>query len=110
MEITQQIPPLQKDAEGVVRVGGTRVPLETLVVAFEQGATVEEIAQQYPSVELPDIYAIISYYLRNRSAVEAYRRGREAQRQRVQDANETRFDLRGIRERLLARQSAASRG
>lgn len=33
------------DADGVVRVGGTRVTLDTIVFAFEEGATAEEITQ-----------------------------------------------------------------
>jgi uncharacterized protein (DUF433 family) len=38
--------PLETDADGVVRVSRTRVTLDTLVQAFTEGATAEEIAQQ----------------------------------------------------------------
>ena len=48
--------PIHTDAHGVVRVAGTRVTLETIVDAFETGATAEEIAQQYPTVPLVDVY------------------------------------------------------
>jgi Protein of unknown function (DUF433) len=41
--------PVATDVDGVVRVGGTRVTLDTIVAAFHDGATPEEIAQQYPS-------------------------------------------------------------
>jgi hypothetical protein len=51
--------PLAGDADGIIRVARTRVTLETLVGAFQDGATAEEIAQQYPSVSLADIYQII---------------------------------------------------
>jgi uncharacterized protein (DUF433 family) len=37
------------DTDGVMRVGGTRVTLDTLVTIFEQGATAEEIVQRFPS-------------------------------------------------------------
>jgi hypothetical protein len=40
--------PLHVDANGVIRVSGTHVPLDTLVSAFSEGATAEEITQQYP--------------------------------------------------------------
>jgi hypothetical protein len=33
--------PLEVDADGVVRVGGTRVTLDTIVDAFREGATAE---------------------------------------------------------------------
>jgi uncharacterized protein (DUF433 family) len=32
------------------------------VNAFQDGATAEEMAQQYPSVPLADIYSVIGYY------------------------------------------------
>ena len=38
--------PIHTDADGVVRVAGTRVTLDTIVAAFDAGATAEEIAQQ----------------------------------------------------------------
>ena len=47
--------PFQIDADGVARVGGTRVALDTVIAAFSDGATAEEIAQQYPSLNLADI-------------------------------------------------------
>ena len=52
--------PLQTDADGVIRVGGTRVTLETVVEAFQQGATAEEIVQQYPSLALAEVYAVLA--------------------------------------------------
>ena len=57
--------PIHTDADGVVRVAGTRVTLDTIVAAFDAGATAEEIAQQYPSVGLADVYSVITYYLRH---------------------------------------------
>jgi len=95
--------PLTPDADGTVRVGGTRVTLDTLVEAFHEGLTAEEMAQQYPSVALADIYAIIGYYLRRRNEVEAYLEERRLQAREVRELNEARTDPRGIRERLLAR-------
>jgi len=48
--------PIHTDADGVVRVAGTRVTLDTIVAAFDAGATAEEIAQQYSSISLADVY------------------------------------------------------
>jgi uncharacterized protein (DUF433 family) len=70
--------PLDTNQHGVVHVRGSRVTLETIVVAFEQGATAEEIVQQYPTLRLADVYAIISDYLRHRAEVTTYPREREA--------------------------------
>lgn len=94
---------IETDADGVIRVGGTRVTLDTLVEAFNEGATAEEIVQQYPSLELGDVYAVIGYYLHNRADVEQYLERRREEASRVRRENEARFDPKGIRERLLAR-------
>ena len=95
--------PLLVDDDGVVRVGGTRVTLDTVVTAFNEGANAEEIVQQYPSLSLADVYAVIGYYLRRRSEVEAYMRHRVIQAEEVRQINESRYTQLGIRERLLAR-------
>ena len=99
---TQQIP-LVTDADGVVRVGGTRVTLDTIVAAFDEGATAEEIVHQYSSLDLADVYGVISYYLRQHSEVEAYLQQRRRQADEVRRQNESRFDPHGVRDRLLAR-------
>jgi uncharacterized protein (DUF433 family) len=95
--------PLASDKHGIVKVGGTRVTLDTIVKAFLRGATAEEIAQQYPSVSLSDVYATISYYLQNQKEVDKYLAKRKKQAQAVKAENEKRLDPHGIRERLLAR-------
>jgi uncharacterized protein (DUF433 family) len=103
LSVTTEAIPLQMDVDGVVRVGNTRVTLDTIVMAFMEGATAEEIAQQYPSVFLADVYYTIGYYLRRQAEVEAYLNRRRRQAERVRWQNESRFDPAGIRERLLAR-------
>ncbi len=95
--------PLTTDADGVVRVSGTRVTLDTIVAAFHDGATPEEIAQQYSSLHLADIYTVIAYYLRQRATVDAYLRRRQQQATEMRRQNEARCDPQGVRERLLAR-------
>jgi uncharacterized protein (DUF433 family) len=95
--------PLATDADGIVRVGATRVTLDTVVEAFDEGATPEEIVQQYPSLDLADVYAAISYYLRHRSEVEEYLRGRQAQHDEARRVNESRSPRADIRARLVSR-------
>ena len=104
--VTTETIPLQIDDDGVVRVGNTRLTLDTIVMAFTEGATAEEIAQQYPSVSLADVYYTIGYYLRRQSEVESYLNQRRGQAKRVRQQNESRFDSAGIRERLLARRAS----
>ena len=102
--------PLRADADGVVRVGGTRVTLDTVVEAFHEGATAEEIARQYDSLDLADVYAVIGYYLKCRTQVEAYLDERRRQGEEVRRQNESRCDPGGVRARLLARRAPAEKG
>jgi hypothetical protein len=81
------------------------VTLDTVVAAFSQGATAEEIVHRYPSLELADVYQVIGYYLRRPSEVDAYLKERRAQADAVRKQNEARFDPRGVRDRLLARRA-----
>src|SRR5579871_2151063 len=64
--------PLSKDGLGVYRVGGSRVTLDLVVRAFNRGATPEEIAQDFTSLQLPDIYQVIGYYLKHGSELAVY--------------------------------------
>lgn len=100
--------PLETDQDGVIRVSKTRVTLDILVGAFKDGATAEEIAQQYPSVPLADVYSVIGYYLREATKVEAYLMQRQKVATQIRRENEARFNPIGVRQRLMARQVALS--
>ena len=106
MTTLTEIVPIEMDADGVIRVGKTRVTLDTVIAAFKEGATAEEIAQQYPSVPLADVYSVIGYYLRRRAEVETYLSRRTQQAEQVRKESESRFNPVGIRERLLARRAS----
>jgi uncharacterized protein (DUF433 family) len=103
LPLTAEPPPLATGADGVVRVGGTRVTLDTVVEAFREGLTPEEIQQQYPSLDLAHVYSAITYYLHHRTEVEEYLETRSRRREEVRREVEARFDPTGIRDRLLAR-------
>jgi uncharacterized protein (DUF433 family) len=98
-----QPPPIQADNDGILRVGGTRVRLETVINAFKSGCAAEEILLKYPSLNLTDIYAVITYYLWSREEVEAYMEERRRLEEAVRQENEARFPSAGVCDRLLAR-------
>lgn len=95
--------PLAVDADGVYRIAGTRVPLDTVVAAYQEGATPEEMADQYPSIKLDHVYAVIGYYLRHRDEVDAYLRGRATLAAEVRSLTEKAWPPHGVRDRLMAR-------
>lgn len=95
--------PLSTDADGVIRIAGTRVTLDTVIDTFMTGASPEEIAQDFPVLRLDDIYAVITYYLRHRAEVETYLRERRGRADAIRREIETRSPQTGLRDRLLAR-------
>jgi uncharacterized protein (DUF433 family) len=52
-------PPLTQDADGVLRIIGTRVRLDTIVTAFDRGATAEEIVDRFPTLDIASVYEVI---------------------------------------------------
>ncbi|HSL84400.1 MAG TPA: DUF433 domain-containing protein [Thermoanaerobaculia bacterium] len=101
-----EIVPLHTDADGVVRVGGTRVTLETLVAAFDRGSTAEEICEDFPGLELGDVYAVLTYTLRHRSEVDRYLADRRRAGDEIRWEIESTAGSRRLRERLLARRQS----
>jgi uncharacterized protein (DUF433 family) len=95
--------PLETRADGVIRVRGTRVTLDTVWAAFHDGATAEEIVQQYPSLSLADAYQAIGYCLRNPALLDAYLAKRGERALETRKSNESRWPPEGIRARLLER-------
>ncbi len=94
---------LTKTESGVLRVGNSRISLDTVIIAFGQGATPEQIVEDYDSLELVEVYAVISYYLQNREEVENYLANRKVERDELRRQIESRSNPQGIREKLLAR-------
>ena len=95
--------PLQEDSTGTIRLENTRVTLDTVVLAFAEGATAEEIADRFPAVSLGAIYAAITFYLQNQNEVDAYLARRQADSEQIRMKIEARPQAKQFRERLLAR-------
>jgi uncharacterized protein (DUF433 family) len=64
--------PIRRDNDGTLRVGNSRVLLDLVVAAFEEGDSAEQIALRYSALTLPDVYAAISYYLQHPDGVREY--------------------------------------
>ena len=98
-----EAPPLREDSDGALRVGESRVLLELVVQAFQDGATPETIVQRYSTLALPDVYSVITYYLRHRKEIEAYLARREQQAKEPEGRARTQPDLGEIRTHILAK-------
>jgi uncharacterized protein (DUF433 family) len=99
--------PLREDPPGVFRVGNSRVLLELVIRAFQRGETPEGIVQSYDTLRLPDVYAVVGYYLARPGPIDEYLRQREEAaaetRRKIEASQPPRADL---RDRVLARARA----
>lgn len=98
-----QPPFLVEDPDGVIHVGGTRIPLERVILEWRAGASPEAIAESFPVLELADVYATVAHYLRHRDQVDAYLKRADEDAERVRAEIEEESPQEGLRERLLAR-------
>jgi uncharacterized protein (DUF433 family) len=113
MTILEQHPlsiavPLREDPPGILRVGKSRVLLELVIHAHEQGESPERIVEMYPDLDLGDVFAVIAYYLAHESAVIEYLRRIEQQAADVRQLVEARQPPGPTKQELLSR--AAARG
>ena len=65
------------DDHGGMRVGTSRVSLDSVVIAFQQGEAPETIQRNFPSLTLEEVYGAIAYYLAHRDEVDAHLRRQE---------------------------------
>ena len=101
--IEPQPVPLRKNADGTWRVGSTRVLLDVVIHAFNSGRTPEEIVQNYDTLHLEDVYAVLAYYLAHRAEVDSYLQQQEAAADTLWQEIKSRPDYQEFRMRLLAR-------
>ena len=102
--------PLRVDSHGTVRVGDSRLTLETVLEIFKKDSSPQEIVAALPGLELADVYAIITYYLRHRADVDAYLQKQKAKADAIRNKVEARQgDQRGLREHLLTRRAKRER-
>ncbi len=96
---------LFEERDGTIRLAGSRVPLDTVVYEFNQGATHEQIQDSFPSVSLHTVYGAIAFYLEHQVAVDEYLRQREREAEELRHQIESRPEVAAFRERLRRRQA-----
>jgi uncharacterized protein (DUF433 family) len=105
LQIAADPVPLRADASGTVRVGRSRVTLDLVVEEFLAGSPPERIVEQYDALKLPDVYAVLAYYLRHRREVDAYLADRRQRAGALRGEIEGHFPSGGLRARLQERQA-----
>ena len=95
-----------------IRLKGHRIGIETILFNYLDGLTPEEIAVQYPTLNLEKIYATITYYWHKKAEIDAYLHDIEAYSaaaRREQELNPSPA-VKRLREMLEARRAAVEAG
>src|SRR2546430_12908646 len=58
--------------DGVYRIGGTRVSLDSVVYAYRRGASPESIQRSFPSLTLEEVHGALAFYLSHKQDVNKY--------------------------------------
>lgn len=98
--------PLATDAHGTIRVAGTRIRLDTVVYAYQQGYTAEEIVSQFPVLNLADVYGVITYYLNNKAEVTHYLETQANEADELRESIESQPGNQEFRKRIQERREA----
>jgi len=83
--------PLKTDEHGVIRVMGTRIPIDTVIARYHQGETPEGIHHGFPTLSVSDIWAVIAYYLAHRAELDTYLETRDAESARTRQEIEANY-------------------
>lgn len=97
--------PLLRIESGAVKVGNTRITLDLIVEQYDNGMTPEDMVRAYDTLQLVDVYAAISYFLRHQNEVREYMKKREIEAAALQAFFEARRPP-ITRAELLARREA----
>ena len=73
--------------DGSFYVAGTRVPLACIVLEFQDGQSPESIRSAFPTLTLEQVYGAITFYLGNRSEVDADLAAREREENAFSDTH-----------------------
>ena len=103
IEFKVSAPPFRWDEAGGIRIGQSRVTLDSLLAAYHNGSTPEEIAVQYSVLHLEEIYAAIAYYLGHRQEIDRYLEERRQKSQQQRSEFVQQYNLANLRQRLLDR-------
>jgi uncharacterized protein (DUF433 family) len=96
-------PPFRWDEAGGIRIGSSRVTLDSILASYHNGSTPEEISIQFSVLRLEDIYSTIAYYLNHRQEIDSYLEQRDQQAQQLRKQLTQKHNLVDLRQRLLAR-------
>src|SRR5437868_41668 len=70
---------LSREPDGSVHLAGHRLGLEDVVFFYNEGYSPEMLLGEFPTLSLPLLHKVITFYLENEKEVEGYVRAAEAE-------------------------------
>jgi uncharacterized protein (DUF433 family) len=105
LAIENEITPLKMNKYGTIRVGNTRVTLDLVVNAFNEGALPQQIVEMYNALDLADTYYAIGYYLRHKAEIDDYLKEGNQTADKLGEELQAHFGQAELRQKLEARKS-----
>ncbi len=65
--------------DGMYRIAGSRVSLDSIVYAYLRGQTPESIAQSFPTLSLEQVFGALAFYLAHQAVVDTYLEAQSAE-------------------------------
>jgi uncharacterized protein (DUF433 family) len=96
--------PLEVWEDGTIRIKNSRVTLDVIVRQFKTGATAEQIQEDFPSLNLREIYAVLAFYLEQSNFVEDYLKKQKAEARETVEFIEQNLPTANLRASIRARQ------
>src|SRR3954469_25638259 len=103
--------PLRDDGHGGLRVGQTRVRLESVWHLHQHGASPADIVRAFDTLQLADVHAVLAWALRHSEDVDAYLKRRDEEAAQIRRQLEaagltpTREQSAELKAKLMARRN-----
>ena len=98
------VTPLTFGDDGTIRIVNSRVTLDTIITEFKRGSTAEQIQEDFSSLTLREIYAVLAFYLEQTDFVEDYLKKQKAETRVAVEFIEKKMPTANLRASIRSRQ------
>lgn len=99
-------PYFEQCPDGHWQVAGSRVSLDSIVYAYQEGESPEQIVRAFPGLSAEQVYGAITFYLANRDNIDDYLSQQADRWDRLRDEAARRNA--GLRTQILSRSGTMS--
>jgi len=100
------LPEFLTQTDGYIHLVGHRIGLQDIVHHYNEGCSVEELCEVFPTLPLAMVHKVLAYYLENTSDVDRYLAAADAEMDAQRAVASRGPDRAELRRRLAAKQTA----